>query len=70
MTPVFQLLRCIFHAVSNSEKLRKTDNKNPQNEGQQSIFRETYRAQTNEDLYNKCDLSFSELKVKKMNFPT
>ena len=56
--------------MSNSEKLRKTDNKNPQNEGQQSIFRETYRAQTNEDLYNKCDLSFSELKVKKMNFPT
>ena len=56
--------------MSNSEKLPKTDNKSRQNKGQQSIFRETYRAQTNEDVYNKCDLGSSELKVKKMNFPT
>ena len=56
--------------MSNSDKLPKTDNKSRQNKGQQSIFRETYRAQTNEDVYNKCDLGSSELKVKKMNFPT
>ena len=54
--------------MSNSEKLPKTNNKSRQNKGQKSIFRETYRAQTNEDVYNKCDLSFSELKVKKNEF--
>ena len=48
ITPVFQLLRCIFYAVFNSEELPKTANKSRQNKGQQSIFREIYRAEINE----------------------